>query len=155
MMASGFGRRSQPPSPAMRLSALALLLLVALDLLFEFALTGESPLWFNLSQLLARLLEIELAPNRLWLSLALSVLALSLAALLWFSGSRLAALLLLAMAGWELFFRVRQLLLALDEGFVLGLPILSGLVAAALLLLVAGAATVSSLGQIRRKRWWR
>lgn len=155
MMASGFGRRSQPPSPAMRLAALALVLLVALDLLFELALTGESPLWFNLSHLLARLLEIEFAPNRLWLALALSGLALALAALLWFAGSRLAALLLLAMAGWELFFRVRQLLLVLEEGFVLGLPMLSGLVAATLLLLTAMVATASSLAQIRRKRWWR
>ena len=155
MMGSGFGRRSQPPSPAMRLAALALVLLLVVDLVFQIAVTGESPLWFNLSHLLARFLEVPSAPNALLLALALAAFAVLLALLLWFAGSRIAALLLLAMAGWEAFHRVKQFLLVLDEGYVVGLPMISGLVAAALLLLIAATVTLSSLSQIRRKRWWR
>ena len=43
----------------------------------------------------------------------------------------------------------------LDDGFVLGLPMISGAIAALLLLGVAVLALGGTWTQTRRRRWWR
>ena len=134
---------------------MALGALVLLDLLFRLAITRESPLWFHAEQLVARLAGLSVAEGRAVYALGFALLGGLLALLLWFRFGRAAALLLLLLAGWEVFGRARQLQLLLAEGWPLGLPMISGIAAALLLLSVAAMATAGTFGQARRKRWWR
>ena len=134
---------------------MALLLVVLLDLAFRLAVTRESPLWFHAEQLVARLGGPGVAEGRLLYALGFALLGGLLAALLWFRFGRVAAILLLLLAGWEVYGRARQAQLALAEGWALGLPMIAGIAAALLLLTVAVMAAAGTFGQARRKRWWR
>lgn len=154
-MASAFGRRRQPPSPVARLAAMALLALVLLDLAFRFLVTRESPLWFNLQQLAWKATGLAPLDGRVIYAVVFALLGLLLAAGLWFGVGRLASALLLLLAGWEVFWRARQVKQVLDDGFVLGLPMISGAIAALLLLGVAVLALGGTWTQTRRRRWWR
>ncbi len=134
---------------------MALVALVLVDLAFRLAITHESPVWFNLEQAAARLTGLSVREGRLIYAAGFAVLGLLLAAMLWFRFGRLAALLLLLLAGWEVFWRARQVSQVLEDGFVFGLPMISGVVGALLLLLIAVLAAGGTLGQSRRRRWWR
>lgn len=152
---SAFARRAPPPSPLARLTAMALLLLVLLDLLCRFVVTGESPLWFHGEQRLAAWSGLAGGEGRAVFAAGFALLGLVLAALLWFRFGRLAAVLLALLAGWEVYGRARQLQQALQEDWSLGAPLLAGLAGALLLALLAILALIGTFGQARRKRWWR
>jgi hypothetical protein len=136
-----------------RWPATLLLLLTLYHMIYMHLIAGESPVWFNAMFFLQRAV---LAPYTgllpaTTISLIFIVWAVLSAVLIWSAASRLAALLWLVVALWEIYFRIQQLLFILHEGFVVGLPMQLGLAGAAVSL--AGA-LLAVFATFRYHRYW-
>lgn len=124
-----------------RLAVRYLLFLGAIHILFYYMIANESPAWFNSMKLAQQLLNRLSAPvSGNALALILLGLTLLLAWFLWRKSSRIAALVFVAAAGWEFYWRLWQLNFAFESGFFPSwLMILGSLLAAASVIISLGA----------------
>ena len=95
----------QPPGAGprrlVRLAAFLTAVLIAVHLVFVFELAGDSPLWPNLMLDVQDALGMPVAVANGMVGLVFALVGLLLAIALWTVCSRLAAVLLIAAAGWE------------------------------------------------------
>ncbi|NNG04192.1 MAG: hypothetical protein HKM95_08830 [Inquilinus sp.] len=104
------------PRRAARLAAFLTALLIAAHLVFLFELGGDSPLWPTLMLDLQDALDMPVAVANGMVGLAFALVGLLLVIAIWLACSRLAALLLIAAAGWEAFAQGRALWRLIDTG---------------------------------------
>ena len=91
---------------------------------------GESPLWFNLIFLIQSALGLDIAASRGWVGGVVTVFGAVLVLAVGWRASLMAAGVLLLVFAFELFQRMGQLSFVIDNGFVVGPPMIRGIVSA-------------------------
>ena len=109
--------------------------LIALHIVFLYwvrpeAGGAESPLWFNLIFLIQSALGLDIAASREWVGGIVTAIGLALVVAVGWRASLMAAGLLLLLFAFELFQRMGQLSFVIDSGYVVGPPMIRGVVSA-------------------------
>lgn len=116
-----------------RAVAWTLAALIALHIVFLYWVHpesggGESPLWFNLIFLIQSVLGLDIAASRGWVGGVMTVIGLVLVVAVGWRASLMAALILLLLFAFELFQRMGQMSFVIDSGYVVGPPMIRGIV---------------------------
>lgn len=106
---------------------------------------GESPLWFNLIYFLQSGLGLDVAASRGWVGGVVTVIGLVLVLAVGWRASLMAALVLLLIFALELFARMGQLSFVIDNDFVVGPPMIRGIVSAGVAFATSILAVIAGL----------